>query len=110
VPFQQTASLHVSGALGDRRHRLRYWLLSRFCYEEDLRHASESSLRGLKNLSWLKASQLSKLAKALRQAGCANAVLSSTKEALLIPHTAYILLSGVVRITYLNRNGHRAVG
>jgi hypothetical protein len=83
-------------------------LLSRFCYEEYVRHASESSLRALKNLSWLKASQLSKLAKALTASWVRKRDVIFDERSS--PDTAYILLSGVVRIICLNRNGHRAVG
>jgi len=82
-------------------------LLSRFCYEEDVRHASESSLRGLKNLSWLKASQLSKLAKALTASWVRKRGVIFDEGSS--PGIVYILLSGAVRITCLNRNGHRAV-
>jgi CRP/FNR family transcriptional regulator, cyclic AMP receptor protein len=63
------------------------------------------SLKGLKNLSWLKASQQRKLANALlvtrvERRGIIFDEGSSTD-------TAYILMSGVARITCRNRKGHR---
>jgi CRP/FNR family cyclic AMP-dependent transcriptional regulator len=68
-----------------------------------VRRPSESSLNGLKNLSWLKASQLSKLAKAMSASWATkNSVIFDERSSSDI---AYILLSGVVRITCRNRIG-----
>jgi CRP-like cAMP-binding protein len=83
-------------------------LLSKSCYGYEVRRVSVSrypSLKGLKNLSWLKAPQLSKLANALsvtwvERRGIIFDEGSSTD-------TAYILLSGVARITCPNRKGRR---
>ena len=62
-------------------------------------------LRGLKNISWLSARQLNRLAAAL-------AVTTIDKREIIIddkhsPDTAYVLLTGVARITCRNRKGDR---
>ncbi len=64
-----------------------------------------SSLKGLKNISWLKPAQLAKLAAALT-------VIHFDKRATIFeqgqsPEAAYILLSGIARITCRNRKGMR---
>jgi CRP/FNR family transcriptional regulator, cyclic AMP receptor protein len=70
--------------------------------------ASESSLKALKNLSWLKASQLSKLAKAMSASWASkSSVIFDERSSSDI---AYILLSGAVRITCRNRNGRNRSG
>jgi CRP-like cAMP-binding protein len=63
------------------------------------------SLRGLKNISWLSSRQLNRLA---------NALTTSTVERREIiidekhsPDAAFVLLSGVARITCRNRKGDR---
>jgi CRP-like cAMP-binding protein len=64
-------------------------------------------LRGLKNISWLSARQRNKLADAL--------VISRIEKHRVIfdeqhiPEAAYVLLSGVARITCSNRNGERTL-
>jgi CRP-like cAMP-binding protein len=64
-------------------------------------------LRGLKNISWLKSRQLSRLADAL--------TLSRIEKRGIIfddehsPESAYVLLSGVARITCTNRKGDRTL-
>jgi CRP-like cAMP-binding protein len=64
-------------------------------------------LRGLKNLSWLSSRQLSRLAEALK--------ISQVKRGGVIfdkrrsPEAAYVLLSGVARITCRNRKGDRTL-
>ena len=64
-------------------------------------------LRGLKNLSWLSAHQLTRLDAAL--------VVSTVEKRDVIitekspPEAAYVLLSGIARITCRNRKGDRAL-
>jgi CRP/FNR family transcriptional regulator len=66
-----------------------------------------SRLRGLKNISWLTARQLNRLADAL--------MMSRVKKRGIIfnekrgPESAYVLLSGVARITCRNRKGERTM-
>src|ERR1700751_1017631 len=68
--------------------------------------AQRNQLKELKNLSWLTASQLSKLTKALSASWVdKRGIIFDEKSS---PDTAYILLSGVARITCRNRNGRRA--
>jgi hypothetical protein len=62
------------------------------------------SLKGLKNLSWLKTSQLSKLFKALLVSWAERREIIFDEASS--PDTAYILLSGLARITCRNRRGH----
>jgi CRP/FNR family transcriptional regulator len=64
-------------------------------------------LRGLKNIAWLTSRQLNRLADSLE-------IRQVTKRRIIfeekhIPESAYILLSGVARITCSNRNGDRTV-
>jgi CRP-like cAMP-binding protein len=65
------------------------------------------SLRGLKNISWLRSGQLNRLAEALK--------LSRVKKRGIIfdkkhsPEAAYVLLSGVARISCRNRKGDRTL-
>ena len=64
-------------------------------------------LRGLKNISWLSARQLSRLAAALT-------VATVEKREIVIddkhsPELAYVLLTGVARITCRNRKGDRVL-
>ena len=66
-----------------------------------------TSLKGLKNLCWLRAPQLSKLAKALTVSWAeGREIIFNGGDS---PDTAYILLSGVARITCRNHKGRRAV-
>ena len=65
------------------------------------------SLRGLKNISWLTPRQLAKLAAALT-------VTRFDKRAIIFdesktPEAAYVLLSGIARITCRNRKGLRTM-
>jgi CRP-like cAMP-binding protein len=65
------------------------------------------SLRGLKNISWLRPRQLAKLAAALT-------VTRFDRHAIIFdesktPEAAYVLLSGVARITCRNRKGLRTM-
>ena len=65
------------------------------------------SLRGLKNISWLTARQLTRLANALttirvKKHGIIFDQADSTES-------AYVLLSGVARITCTNRKGDRTL-
>ena len=86
--------------------------LKEFCYGCAMRvhRLSESgaaSLKGLNNLSWLKASKMGKLANALT-------VIRLERREIIFdegssPETANILLSGVARITCRNRKGRRVV-
>src|SRR5258707_6878637 len=71
------------------------------------RAAEIRNLRGLKNISWLSARQLNRLAAAL-------AVSAVEKREIIIddkhsPESAYVLLSGVARITCRNRKGDRTL-
>src|SRR5579863_8291939 len=71
------------------------------------RAAEIRNLRGLKNISWLSARQLNRLATALSM----NEV---EKREIIIddkhsPEAAFILLSGVARITCRNRKGDRTL-
>jgi CRP-like cAMP-binding protein len=65
------------------------------------------TLRGLKNIAWLRARQLDRLADALS--------LSRVKKRGIIfdekrsSESAYVLLSGVARITCRNRKGERTL-
>lgn len=64
-------------------------------------------LRGLGNISWLTAGQLTRLADAL--------VISRVRKRAIIfekthsPESAHVLLSGVARITCRNRRGTRSL-
>src|ERR1700674_4923477 len=71
------------------------------------RAAEIRNLRGLKNISWLSARQLNRLAAAL-------AISAVEKREIIIddkhsPESAYVLLSGVARITCRNRKGDRTL-
>src|SRR4029077_11069218 len=94
----------------DTRHRLRYCCLIFFVISAEMRRVSGSgdpNLKGLKNLSWLTASQLSKLTKALSASWVdKRGIIFDERSSTDI---AYILLSGVARITRRNRTGRRAV-
>jgi CRP-like cAMP-binding protein len=80
----------------------------RVCYVHTMtseRSAGIRRLRGLKNISWLSARQLNRLAAAL-------AVTTADKREVIIdekhsPEVAYVLLTGVARITCRNRKGDR---
>jgi CRP-like cAMP-binding protein len=72
-----------------------------------VRSPGARSLRGLKNISWLTARQLDKLADAL-------SISIVEKRAIIFdeehsPDAAYILLAGVARITCRNRKGLRTL-
>jgi len=71
------------------------------------RSAGIRRLRGLKNISWLSARQLNRLAAALT-------VTTADKREIIInekhsPESAYVLLTGVARITCRNRKGDRVL-
>src|SRR5271157_3874911 len=71
------------------------------------RAADIRNLRGLKNISWLSSRQLNRLATAL-------SISAVEKREIIIddkhsPESAYILLSGVARITCRNRKGDRTL-
>lgn len=62
-------------------------------------------LRGLKNISWLTSRQLNRLVDALSLSGVKKRdVIFDEKQS---PESAYLLLSGVARITCRNRKGDR---
>lgn len=62
-------------------------------------------LRGLKNISWLTSRQLNKLASALIMSRVErHGIIFDEKHT---PESAYLLLSGVARITCRNRKGDR---
>jgi signal-transduction protein with cAMP-binding, CBS, and nucleotidyltransferase domain len=71
------------------------------------RAAGIRRLRGLKNISWLSARQLNRLAAALT-------VTAADKREIIIdekhsPESAHVLLTGVARITCRNRKGDRVL-
>jgi CRP-like cAMP-binding protein len=72
-----------------------------------VRSAGIRKLRGLKNISWLSARQLTRLATAL--------VISKVEKRDIIitekhaPEASYILLAGIARITCRNRKGDRTL-
>ena len=62
---------------------------------------------GLKNISWLTARQLDKLSKVLTVSTLEKrAIIFDEKHS---PDSAYILLTGVARITCRNRKGQRTL-
>jgi CRP/FNR family transcriptional regulator, anaerobic regulatory protein len=64
-------------------------------------------LRGLKNISWLTSRQLNRLVDALTLSGVEkHDVIFDEKHS---PESAYLLLSGVARITCRNRKGDRTL-
>jgi CRP-like cAMP-binding protein len=64
-------------------------------------------LRGLKNIAWLTPRQLNRLADALTVSRVEkHSVIFDEKHS---PEAAYVLLSGVARITCRNRRGERAL-
>jgi CRP-like cAMP-binding protein len=67
----------------------------------------DPNVKRLKNLSWLTASKLSKLTKALSASWVdKRGIIFDEKSS---SDAAYVLLSGVARFTCRNRNGRRAV-
>ena len=74
-------------------------------------HAVEVSgirgLQGLKNISWLTSRQLNRLAHSLKMRRVKkHGIIFDKKHS---PHAAYVLLSGVARITCRNRKGDRTL-
>jgi CRP-like cAMP-binding protein len=64
-------------------------------------------LRGLKNISWLTSRQLNRLVDAMTLSGVEkHDVIFDEKHS---PESAYLLLSGVARITCRNRKGDRTL-
>ena len=64
-------------------------------------------LRGLKNISWLTSRQLNRLADALTTSRIEkHGIIFDEMQS---PESAYVLLSGVARITCRNRNGDRTL-
>ena len=64
-------------------------------------------MRGLKNISWLTSRQRSRLADALKMRRVEKrGIIFAEKHS---PEAAYVLLSGVARITCDNRNGDRSL-
>src|SRR5246500_3657084 len=64
-------------------------------------------LRGLKNISWLTSRQLNRLGDALMMSRVAKrGIIFDEKHS---PESAYVLLSGVARITCRNRKGDRTL-
>src|SRR5208282_3161849 len=80
------------------------------CYIDLMRAVRISGvrkLRGLKNISWLTARQLNRLAGALTMSRVEkHGIIFDEKHS---PESAYVLLSGVARITCRNRKGDRAL-
>ena len=72
-----------------------------------MRVSGTKILRGLKNISWLTSRQRSRLAKALKMRRVEKrGIIFAEKHS---PEAAYVLLSGVARITCSNRNGDRSL-
>src|SRR5271170_7026368 len=72
-----------------------------------MRVSGVESLRGLKNISWLTSRQRSRLADALKMRRVEKrGIIFAEKHS---PEAAYVLLSGVARITCDNRNGDRSL-
>jgi CRP/FNR family cyclic AMP-dependent transcriptional regulator len=72
-----------------------------------MRVSGTKILRGLKNISWLTSRQRSRLAKALKMRRVEKrGIIFAEKHS---PEAAYVLLSGVARITCDNRNGDRSL-
>src|ERR1700693_510455 len=70
-----------------------------------LRVSGRRRLRGLRNISWLAARQLNRLAAALTISRVKkHGIIFDDKQS---PESAYVLLSGVARITCRNRKGDR---
>jgi len=69
------------------------------------RAAGIRRLRGLKNISWLSARQLNRLAAALTVSTIEKREIIIDEKYL--PDAAYVLLTGVARITCRNRKGDR---
>src|SRR5690242_17905173 len=64
-------------------------------------------LQGLKNISWLTSRQLNRLAHSLKMRRIKeHGIIFDKKDS---PHAAYVLLSGVARITCRNRKGDRTL-
>jgi len=71
------------------------------------RAAEIRNLRGLKNISWLSARQLNRLAAALSMSAVEKReIIIDDKHSR---ESAYVLLSGVARITCRNRKGDRTL-
>lgn len=64
-------------------------------------------LRGLNNISWLTSRQLNRLAAALTMSRVARRGIIFNESHS--PESAYVLLSGIARITCRNRKGDRAL-
>ena len=70
------------------------------------RTSGSRKLRGLGNISWLTSRQLDKLAGALTVTSVERrGVISEERNS---PELAYVLLTGVARITCINRKGLRS--
>ena len=71
------------------------------------RVSKKRSLQGLKNISWLTSRQLNRLDDALMTSRVAKeGIIFDEKRS---PESAYVLLSGVARITCRNRKGERTL-
>jgi CRP/FNR family cyclic AMP-dependent transcriptional regulator len=65
------------------------------------------TLQGLKNISWLTSRQLNRLADALKMSRVKKHGIIFDKQHS--PQAAYVLLSGIARITCCNRKGDRTL-
>jgi CRP-like cAMP-binding protein len=72
-----------------------------------VRASASPKLRGLKNISWLTSRQLKRLADALTTRRVEKRGIIFDKKHT--PEVAYVLLSGVARITCRNRRGERTL-
>jgi hypothetical protein len=92
----------------DIKRRLRYYDLLKVVMDKKgvaYQCQGHRSLKGFKNLSWLKSSQLSKLANAMSVSRIERREIIFDEGSAT--DTAYILLSGVARITCRNRKDRR---
>jgi CRP/FNR family transcriptional regulator, anaerobic regulatory protein len=72
-----------------------------------VRESGIRTLRGLKNISWLTSRQLNRLADALMMSRVEkHGIIFDERHS---PESAYVLLSGVARITCSNRSGARTL-
>jgi CRP-like cAMP-binding protein len=80
------------------------------CYVKPMTKARTSAspqLRGLKNISWLTSRQLKRLADGMTASQFGkNGLIFDHKHS---PEAAYVLLSGIARITCRNRKGERTL-
>ena len=85
-------------------------VVRQICWADAMRAVRVSEIRrlpGLKNISWLTSRQLNRLAEALNMSQVKRRGIVFDKKCS--PEAAYVLLSGVARITCRNRKGDRTL-